>query len=343
MWTGARSARFPTRAGAVGGLLVALVLMALGPGAATASTPPPAATLSLAGNGSLSVTLSFAVANGSALRYAMDGNFTPLIDLLPVNASTRASLLAVINQAEANPLAAGLFGDRDGSVTYATDVVRFESLVIHYARQFPPGTFAGALNVSLKGTSPSSEALQAITFTNATGPDASTAPIGITTALAVGFPVDASGSGTFRIVWNLPPLSGNVSPPVAPVGFRFTGPPGDSIRSVSGLDALRVSNDPWGYSSPVAAGQYTPLPGHDVAVAFAPAFPTGTVAIAAGAAAGIGGAVAAVLVRRRRKRRSPPWDAAAAAAAPARAPSSEPASITSSSVSAEGEPSSGSR
>lgn len=300
-----RSVRLPF-AVLLAATLVVLLTAALLPPAA-AGVPASGVTLTLGSDGTASAAVATVDPNGSALRYAMDGNFAPLVALLPGTNLTRATLLAEINLTESNPFFAGLFGDHDGQVDAAVDVPHFESLITSEARVIPVSTVTGLLNITLDAKTPTSESLQAIAFTGAEGPDASAAPIGITATVVLSFPWSGTGvAHTFELAWNLPSALGNLSIPVSAVNVSFATPAAVTITSVTGLTSLQVSNDPLGWGSAHASGQYTPLPGHDVVVRFGPAFPTGYVIIG-----GLGGAAVAAgllvwLVRRRRRRRGAP-------------------------------------
>jgi hypothetical protein len=277
-------------------LLVASVPVTLG------SAPSSGISLALASDGSVTAGLEIAVANGSALRYAMDGYFGPLVDLLPESNASKAALLAEINATEDNPVFAGLFGDRDGQVN-ALDVSRFQSLINSESRLIPVSTITGVLNVTMDGKGPSTLSLQDVTFTSAIGPDDSTAPIGVVAAVLLDFSWSGIGNAhTFQVAWNLPAILGNLSLPTANVNVSFTTPAAITITSVSGLNDLRTSNDPFGWGSGSTSGQYTPAPGHTIVIKFGPSFPTGdaliigVVVIAAGVTVGL-------LVRRRRRGR----------------------------------------
>lgn len=87
-----------------------MALLAAGAGALVRG--PSARALPAVGTSALSVTLqndgtllgTIVVwdPNGSALRYAIDGDFQPLVNALPVNASTRSGILANLNATESN-------------------------------------------------------------------------------------------------------------------------------------------------------------------------------------------------------------------------------------------------
>lgn len=282
------------------------------------SAPSPGITLALSSDGTVATGLDFVVANGSALRYAMDGYFGPLIDELPGTNASRSALLAEINATENNPIFAGLFGDRDGKVN-ALDVSRFQSLISSESRLIPVSTLTGVLNVTMDGKGPLSDQLESVTFSNALGPDNSSAPMGVVATLDVAFAWSGVGSAhTFAIAWNLPSILGNLSVPVEPVNVSFSTPDAITITSVTGLTGSHVSNDPFGWGSASASGQYSPLPGHSIVIRFGPSFPTGDALIIGGIAVALGVGVGFLLVRRRRRRR------ASAAPPPGPAPDAKP-------------------
>jgi hypothetical protein len=282
-----------------------LVLLAAVP-TTLGSSPTSGISLALGSDGSLTTELTTVIANGSALRYAMDGFFGPLVKLLPGTNASKASLLAEINATEDNPIFAGLFGDRDGRVN-SLDVTRFESLVSSESKLIPVSTITGVINLTMDARGPTSLALQSVSFSNAIGLDNSSAPIGVDTNLLVTFSWSGDGnSHTFEVAWNLPSILGNLSLSVPAVNVSFTTPDAVTIASVTGLNDTRTSNDPFGWGSASTSGQYTPLPGHTVVIKFGPSFPTGDAliigALVGAAALGLG----VVLIRRRRRRRAIP-------------------------------------
>jgi hypothetical protein len=292
---------------------VALLFAATVP-VASGSVPSPGVALTLSSDGSVTAQLNTIVANGSALRFAMDGYFGPLVNSLPGTNASRAALLSEINATENNPIFAGLFGDRDGRVDGSVDVPRFQTLILSEARLIPLAAITGALNVTMDGNGPTSDKLEAVSFSDAPGPDNSSAPIGVTATLTATFSWSGVGeSHTFVVAWNLPAIVGNLSVPVAAVNLSFTTPPAITITSVSGLNESHTSNDLLGWGSASASGQYTPLPGHNVVIHFGPAFPSGDALIVGAVALVAGGLVGLLLLRRRRGRRlsgAPPPHAA---------------------------------
>lgn len=295
------------------GALVVLLVGAAGPGARAAS-PSNGVALSLDSQGTVTAGLTATIPNGSALRYAMDGYFGPLVDSLPISNATKASILSTINASEQNPITAGLFGGRTGTVD-GVDVARFQNLLISEAKLIPVSALTGVLNVTMDGKGPTGELLETVTFSNAEGPDNSSSPIGTTATLSITFVWSGVGnSHSFQVAWNLPSLLGNLSLPVSPVNISFSTPNAITITSVSGLTSSQISNDPFGWGPASVSGQYTPLPGHTVVIRFGPSFPTGDVLVIGAVVAAAILAVAFVLLRRRRRRRPPASPAPGAAA-----------------------------
>jgi hypothetical protein len=292
-------------------LLIAVLALVseLGAPMALGSSPTPGISLTLGSDGTVATAFETVVANGSAFRYAMDGYFGPLIDSLPGTAATKSALLAEINATENNPFTAGLFGDRDGKVD-GTDVARFQALVVNEAKLIPLSTITGVLNVTMDSQVPLSDQLQGVAFANAVGPDSSNASMGVIANLLAIFSWSGVGSShVFQVSWNLPAILGNLSIPAQAVNVSFGTPKAITISSVSGLSQTQISNDPLGWGSASASGQYTPLPGHTIVIRFGPSFPTGDVVIAGGVAAAVLAGVVVLILRRRRRRRaatSPP-------------------------------------
>ncbi|MCI4327725.1 MAG: hypothetical protein L3K16_08880 [Thermoplasmata archaeon] len=282
--------------------LVVVLAVVLTAGTATAG---PSAALTVGTNGAITVALSVADPNGSALRYAMDGNFSPLVDALPGNASSHAELLAGIEVAESNPLFSGLFGNHDGTVEPA-EVGMFESLLESEVGTVPTATLTGdgLLNMTLNGVPPGSATFDSVGFSGAPGPDSSSAPITATTSTTEQF-LPTGTSGTVGIAWNL--SLGSVGLGLAIPGpnasVTVTTPAGTTITSTSGFQSAAVSNDLLGYSAPTASGSLGTHPTGSASVTFHPAFPLGDVLIvvAVGVVAAVGG-----VLWWRRHRRSPP-------------------------------------
>ncbi len=302
----------------VAGALLASGLAAPVGAASTASSaalPGPGVALSVAGNGTLSAVLTANVTNGSALRYAMDGNFTPLIDALGLSASERSSLLADLNATET--LFPGLFGNRDGTVS-SVEVTRFESLLLqNVVPLVPTSTIAGVVNVTVDGQAPTADRLTAVLFVGAEGKDTSPAPIDVQAGFSLPFASAGTGAArTLRIGWNLPSIVGNLTTGVGPVNFSLRTPRAVDVRSTSGLSDERVANDPLGWGSGSVSGEFVPTPGHTVTVVYGPAFPTGTVLVVGLVAVAVAAIVLALVWRSRRRRRAPPAPAPAAPATP---------------------------
>jgi hypothetical protein len=282
-------------------LVVALTLLGAWVPTAVASAPSSGVGFTLGSNGTVDAGLNFVDANGSALRYAMDGYFAPLVNLLPESNASKAALLQEINTTEI--LLPGAFGDHDGKVN-AVDVSRFQSLVTSESKYIPVSTFTGVLNLTLDGNVPTSDQLASVSFTEAIGLDTSSAPMGVTATLALAFAWSGVGnSHTLKLAWNLPSILGNLSLPVAPINVSFATPPAIAITSIIGLNDSHVSNDPLGWGSASASGQYTPIPGRSVVIKFGPSFPTGDVLVVGVIVVAAGASVGALLLRRRRGRR----------------------------------------
>ncbi|HZY70704.1 MAG TPA: hypothetical protein VFF67_06990 [Thermoplasmata archaeon] len=264
-------------------------------------------TVVLSNDGTLAGSLVAWDTNGSALRYAIDGDFRPLLDLLPINASTRSALLANLNASESNPLVAGLFGNHDGSVEPG-EVSQFADLVTTEAQYFP----ASFLNPSFVHLTVDGGGATAYTFTGlglpgAVGPDRSTTPIAIEANVSYHFPITGA-SHTVRLQWVVPVGFSLVAP--GPIDFAVSGPAGTSVTSTSGLGSAAVRNDPLGWGTSAASGTVDPTTDGNATVAFGPAFPIGDILVVL-AVAGPAGVVGAVLLRRRRRHRPPPADAPA--------------------------------
>jgi len=286
------------------GMAVVALLLGAGFPMASGAAPSSGVALSIGSDGTLNTNLETVAANGSALRYAMDGYFGPLVASLPVSNSTKASLLATINATESNPLLAGLFGNHDGKVD-SPEVALFGNLILNEAKLIPLTAVTGVFNVTMDGKGPSSDRLQGISFSGAEGADASTTPIGVTATLVATFAWSGTGaSHTFEIAWNLPSILGNLTVGAPLVNLSFSTPDAITITSVDGLNGTQISNDPFGWGAAHASGQYTPLPGHSVVVRFGPAFPTGDALIIGAIVVAAGAGVAFLLLRRRRRRRS---------------------------------------
>ena len=280
-------------------VLLVIVLVGL-PGAALGGS---SANLSITGNGGSTLRLSGSIDNGSVVRYAIDGNFTPLVDAVIANESQRASVLASVAAAESTPILSAFFGNRDGTVS-ASEQSLFESLLEQEARLIPAGSLTGssAIALSLDGQSPTSVQLGAVSFAGAEGPVGSASPVSVTTVLSYQFPYSGS---SHRLVFaiNLTTVSLPIGLLTGAVSVSVSLPAGQTITSTTGLDPVSVSNDPLGWGSPAASGSFTPSTQTLVAVSFAGAFPLGTgllVAVPAAIAAGLGFA----MLRARRRRRT---------------------------------------
>ncbi len=276
-----------------------LVVCLAAPGAAV---PAGHVNLALSASGALGVTVVYTDPNGSALRYAMDGNFSPLLDVLITNTSQRATTLAQIETAESTPIIGGFFGNRDG-VVVASEVTLFESLIQQQVKLLPPNslTGGGGVELTMDGSPPTSAHLLSVSFANATGPDNSTQPILITTDLAYQFDY---GSGSHLLALTFNNSSTGLSPggPAASVVVSLTTPNATAVTGSRGFTTTSTSNDPWGLGPAQFTGAYSAAPGQGASISFGPSFPTAyaviLIAIAAAAVA------SALLWRRRRRRRA---------------------------------------
>ena len=252
--------------------------------------------------GSLALTISGTDPNGSGLRYAMDGNFSPLVDGLPINASAKSTLLAAINAQESGLAGAILFGNRDGSVE-ANEVTMFETLLQDATQFFPSSSLtpAAAVLLTLDGHAPTGSHLGAIDFTGAIGPDRSGAPIGISVAVTYDFSTSGD-SHVLTLGTNLSGLALGASLIVPSIDINLTFPSGTTVTSTSGFSSQTTDSDALGWSSPTVDGTFAPADASNVTVAYGPAFPLGD-ALLIGIPLVILGCVAAFLLLRRRRRR----------------------------------------
>jgi hypothetical protein len=179
---------------------LAVVLAVLGLSGTAAAGP--SAHLDVATDGSIVVSLSLDDPNGSALRAAMDGNFSPIVSLIPGNASSRASVLAQIQTAESSPFLAGLFGNRDGTVE-PSEVAMFQTLLRDEAGTLPSGvlTGGGILTLTLNGHPAGSASFGGVTFDGAVGPVDSNAPVTVTSSTTNQFLPEGT-TGTVAVSWN---------------------------------------------------------------------------------------------------------------------------------------------
>lgn len=273
--------------------LVVVGLAALAPGAAGAGVG-----VSVAGSGLVSSEVAFTDPNGSALRYAIDGNFTAFVQTLPVNATTRAALLLVL---ETNPYVQLYSGNHDGTVE-ANEVGLFEQLIVAEAKLLPSATLTAGFTSTLDGAPPSSTTLVSLTLDNATGPDSSAAPITITAQASEQF----AYSGTQHTLSFSLNATASLAGPVLPsLQVTVTTPAGTAITSTTGLANASTANDPLGWGSARTSGDYQPSTQSRATVQFSNAFPLGTV-LAVAVPLGVAALVAGLLVRRRRRRRAVP-------------------------------------
>jgi hypothetical protein len=261
----------------------------------------PSAHLGVGTDGSVGIDLSIVDPNGSALRYAMDGNFSPLIAAIPGNASSHASILAQVELAESSPFLAGLFGNHDGTVE-PSEVGLFEGLLRDEAGSIPSAalTGGGILNLTLNGQAPGSASFDGVTFSGAPGPDTSSAPITVTSSTTDAFLPEGT-SGTLGLAWNLTAGGGLIAAAIPNVTLTVTTPAGTAITSTTGIQGASVSNDLLGYGSATASGVIGTSPVGTASIGFHPAFPLGDVLLGVGIAAVVA-AVGFLLWRRRARR-----------------------------------------
>jgi hypothetical protein len=264
---------------------------------------PSSVALALGSDGALTISLAAVDANGSALRYAMDGNFTALVDSFPMNDSARASLLQRIDALESTPIVSAYFGNRDGSVD-ASEVASFTALLEQGAQYLPSGSLTGGalFSVRLDGANASSARLTGVAFAGAVGSDSSTQPVTATSTLTDQF---ALGSGTHSLR-----LSVGVAIPAAPivaisaVPLTFETPPAMAVTFVSGLNSGSTSNDAFGWGPSKTSGYLPAATNETVVIDFGPAFPLGDAVLAGGALAAIAAVGAVLWVRQRRRARA---------------------------------------
>jgi hypothetical protein len=240
---------------------------------------------------------------------AMDGNFAPFIDALPLNASTKMRALSEIALLENQTLTVGLFGDHDGVVN-AVDLARFESLIQQSSRflRRTPATSGVGLFLSLDGQPPSSTTFDGTTFLNALGPVSSSSPITINSQLT--YQLTLSG-GSHILLIRLPSnlLLSNASGVLPVVQISFQAPAGMSITGVAGLNRETSTNDFFGWNAPRANGSFTPGSTSNVTFRFGPAFPWGDILVVVPPVAAGAGGVGGYWLFRRRKGRSDPEEA----------------------------------
>jgi hypothetical protein len=310
-FSGSRDLKVPAR-----GLLALAVLLGLLASAAVpsfAAHPGPAAnasawvTVQYLSASQLSVSVALTDANGSGLRYAIDGDFVPFVTSLPLNASTRSSILSTINASERNPFFAGFFGNRDGHVD-AGEVGQFESLLANGAKLVPSSTFLNPtfVHLSLDGALPRSSTLGGFGFPGAVGEDTSSAPLLIDVNLTDDFSgaTNSSSAGanahSIGLGWSTPAGFGLLLNPT--VQLTTKAPSATAITGTTGLAGASVSNDPWGWGPSSATGTFMPASSGNVTVTFHDAFPLGEWVIGSGIAIPLL-VVGVWLVRRRYRRR----------------------------------------
>jgi len=286
------------RAAIVIGVVALLLAVPVGARAASVSGD-------LSSSGALTLVLSGTDPNGSALRYAIDGNFAPLIDSLPINASEQATLLDSISIEESGLAGAFLFGNRDGSVE-ANEVTMFETLIQDGSNELAslggPSSglsLGGLLTLTLDGSAPTSTTLGGVAFTGAIGADTSSAPIGTSVTLDVQFPSDAS-TNTLSLGTNLSGLGVALSLVAPSIAVNLTFPSGTTVTGSSGFTSVTVTPDTFGWTSPTAAATYAPGTSTNVSISYGPAFPLGD-ALLVGVPIGVVAIGVALFLWRRRR------------------------------------------
>jgi hypothetical protein len=278
---------------------LAAVLLLL-PAAAVAQPGASPVSLVLNPNGTLLANLTVEIPNGTLLRYAIDGNFSPLLDALPLSAANRSHYESEIALLEDNPFTAGDFGNRDGTVS-AGEVAEFTRLVVQESAYLPSSALTGALvfSMTLDGQSPSAATLEDLYLSGAVGPDSSTAPIDASVGTQYSFSLSGS-SHTLRFSWTLPPL---LFSSFLDFDFTFLTPAGDSITGSSGFGSTSVHNDLLGFAPGKFTGELTPSGNGSASVEFGSAFPLGILLIVA-VVVGAGALGVLLLLLRARRRRA---------------------------------------
>jgi hypothetical protein len=280
---------------ALGAACLLLVLL-------TPTVRAASANVTIGPSGSVDLSLSASIPNGSAVREAMDGNFTPIVEAITPNATEQATILRDIASAESTPILGSLFGNRDGTVE-PNEVASFESLLQYEAQLLPTGSISGGslLAFTLDGGRATSTQISGIAFSNATGPSDSTAPIGVTTRLNYTF-AESGSSHTLALTANLSTGGFPVALLTGTVDLTVTTPAGTSITGTEGFSQSTTSNDPLGWGTSSVSGSFAPTTSGSLSVSFGPAFPTGDLAIAAPFIAFAALLAVLLLVRRRRRK-----------------------------------------
>jgi hypothetical protein len=280
--------------------MVLAVLLVLTPPLGTAAS----ITGTIGGSGSLGLTLTGSVANGSAIRSAMDGNFTPFLHALPVNATTRATAATDIDLAESTFPLSSLFGNRDGTVE-PNEVTQFSNLLEQEAQLLPAGSLTPTtfVTLTLDGATATSSQLGPLVFVNATGPVSSTAPLGISASVTYQFP--SSGSDhTLVLGTNLSGANIDLALFTGAVAISLSTPSATTITGANGLESTDIHNDVYGWGSASVSGNFAPGTASSASISYGPSFPTGDVLLATPVVFLV--VIAALLLIRRRRRRTPP-------------------------------------
>jgi hypothetical protein len=304
--------RSPRRA-LVLSLTTLLVLGGLLPAIAGARGATEPVTLILSPGGTLDTNLSVEIQNGSAIRFALDGNFTPLLAELPLSSANRSIYASEIALLESNPFTGGLFGNRDGTVE-PYEVTDFDELVQEESRLLPAGTLTGgvAFQITLDGQGPTDATVEGVQVADALGPDSSAAPVTVSVLVNYAFPLSGS-SHTLGLTW---PSSPVVLSTLLNFQLTFLAPAGDSITGSTGFTSTSVNNDLLGFAPGKLNGQFSPATSTGVTIQFGTAFPLGIIVTVVG----IAGAVVLLLlflrVRSRRRRLAAEKEEPPAPAAP---------------------------
>jgi hypothetical protein len=282
------------------GIVVVALLLAVPAGARAASV-----TGTVSSSGAVTLVLSGTDPNGSALRFAMDGNFAPLIDSLGLNASEQSTLLGGIAVAESGLYGQFLFGNRDGTVE-ANEVTMFETLIQDGSTELASlgGTssalsLGGLVTLALDGSAPTSTTLAGIAFSGAVGPDTSSAPIGVAVTLDVQFPSRAT-TNTLSLGTNLTGIGLALSLVAPTIAVNLTFPSGTTVTGSSGFASVATTPDTFGWSSPMASATYAPGTSTNVSITYGPAFPLGD-ALLVGVPIGVAAVGVALFLWRRRR------------------------------------------
>ena len=257
-------------------------------------------SLDLRANGELLSDARATIANGSLLRFAIDGNFSPLLGALPLNDSTRNSIAQAIYSAEGGQFAT-FFGNHDGRVEPG-EVDSFQSLLIADSGVFPTWLIlaGSAPSVTIDGQAAAAMQLVAVQITGGVGLDTSPAPVSIFAQRSDQY-VYGSGGHLLTISWNLFSASTVLGAP-RPLNVSLRLPDATQVESTSGFLSASTAQDPWGLAAASLSGSAQPSSAAPLTVRFSPAFPWAMVVIIVGVA-GVAASLAVIWRVRRRSRR----------------------------------------